>query len=129
MTIAKWKKTAWVLLLSLVLLAAAACSGNQKTRIMPIQSRDNLALSARGVAKLMVWSGFSGEETMLLGPGLRDALAQYGGAQVMVDKKTEALFNVLGSHVYVSSMRRGSFVYSLNDIESPIADMSAQSKP
>jgi len=102
------------LLLPLVL---NACTHTPKRtgecRVIPIQSREAQPLSAREIANLLIWSGFDADETLELGVDLRNALAFYGGAQVMMDRKTEALFAIHKPYVHVSSKRRGTFIYHL----------------
>lgn len=101
----------------LLLLLLSACSHTPKrsgeSRVIPIQSREAQSLSARDIAGLLIWSGFDANETLELGVDLRNALAFYGGAQVMMDRKTEALFAIHKPYVHVSSKRRGTFIYHL----------------
>ncbi|HEQ60108.1 MAG TPA: hypothetical protein ENN74_00710 [Firmicutes bacterium] len=101
----------------LLVLLLSACSHTPKRtgecRVIPIQSREAQTLSAREIAGLLIWSGFDANETLELGVDLRNALAFYGGAQVMMNRKTEALFAIHKPYVHVSSKRRGSFIYHL----------------
>jgi hypothetical protein len=81
-------------------------------RVQPFANPQVVALEPEQVVALMRQAGFSDEGILKVGLDLRNALAIQGGAKVLLDGHTEALFVVHEGYVHVASWKRGSFMYN-----------------
>ena len=82
-------------------------------RIVPQRNRSVAQLNAGDVIAIMRAIGCTDEQILDLGPDLRDALGMAGGARLMLDNKTRAIFRVDDRHVFVMLASEGVFVYDL----------------
>jgi hypothetical protein len=113
----KSRKYAVNLYLSFVLLSLAIVLGlsgcdQQRLAFMAIPNRSVLALSADDVVQVMSRAGFSDEQIIKFGPGLRSALLNSGACQVRQGEVVHAVFAVQGDYVHVATKMRGSFIYN-----------------
>lgn len=98
-------------------LLLSGCASQQETgedmTISPINSgHGTLALDADDMIRIMTRAGFNHEQILNLGPTLRNAIAQYGGARVREKRKlTRAMFLVQGNEIYGMAMEGGPFMY------------------
>lgn len=67
-------------------------------------------IRAEALATAMTRVGFSPEEILELGPGIRRSLTERGGAEARRSGELIALFSAFGGRVYVTSERTGTFV-------------------
>ena len=88
-------------------------SNTKGLHIVPQRSHAVAELKANDVIKIMRSIGCTDEQIVDLGTDLRDILAQDGAARIMVGKKLEALMQVSGNQVLITSNSRGTFVYDL----------------
>jgi hypothetical protein len=105
------------LALLLILLSAGGCSRGRMEHSAPLvtslPTADVVGLDADNTVRLMRRAGFTDGEILQIGPHLRNALAQQGGARVRVGDKIEAIFAVDGTRLHVTSRRTGSFIHEL----------------
>jgi len=104
-----------VIVMLLVSLAAASISGccEDKLRIVPIPSRNVMALTADDIIQVMSRAGFSDEQIIEFGPGIRRGLLDSGAVQIRQGRLVQAVFAVQDDFVYVSTSVRGSFIYNV----------------
>lgn len=95
------------------MIGAPGCSSPAKLDVSAFPNPDVAALTADDVVVVMRQAGFSDAEIVDVGPDLRNALATSGSAHIRSQDKTEAIFAIERSYLYVASRRRGSFVYDL----------------
>ncbi|MEX0776379.1 MAG: hypothetical protein WD042_11800 [Phycisphaeraceae bacterium] len=95
------------------------CAATQQEQVLEMPSKEVAELTADDVVRVMLFAGFSHEQILELGTAVRNALAATGGASIHVDGRTEALLSVDSRRLYVSSRRRGSFIYPLDDPTPP----------
>jgi hypothetical protein len=103
------------LLLSLALFSFAGCS-QTGIRIIPLGSRHVLTLKADDVVQIMRKAGFSDAQIEENGTDLRNALAQSGAAQVIINGRLEAVFAInrdQGDCVYIATASRGNFIFNV----------------
>jgi hypothetical protein len=74
---------------------------------------ESASVSAYDLAEAMLRAGFSREQILKDGPGVRNALATSGGAQIRQGKFVAALFSVHSGRLFVTSRTRGTFVQTL----------------
>ena len=67
-------------------------------------------VGAMALARAMIRSGFTREEILELGPGIRSSLARTGGAQARRRREVVALFSHKDAKLYVTSGVSGTFV-------------------
>jgi hypothetical protein len=70
---------------------------------------DAADVPAMVLASAMLRAGFTEQQVLDQGPGVREALATSGGAQVRDEESILALFSVQSDLLYVSSRERGTF--------------------
>jgi len=97
------------------LLALAACGSdpNMSRLSAPVSSisvGEPGEISAMALAESMLRVGFTREEILELGPGIRRSLNQNGGAQALRDGLIMALFSHRDGMLYVTSAASGTFV-------------------
>ena len=97
-------------------LLALIC-GCSRMSVQPLPGRDVALLDARDIVSVMRRAGFDEEEILESGTRLRNALVSRGAAQLIQGRQTEALFAVHRPYLYVSTLRRGSFVFDLRTKE------------
>lgn len=96
-----------------VLLASCTADSNLRRVSDPVS---NLAVgtpgevSAMTLASAMLRAGFTRDEILELGPGIRRSLAESGGAQARRQGEILALFSVTEGKLYVTSASSGTFV-------------------
>jgi hypothetical protein len=66
------------------------------------------------LASAMMRAGFTDEQILREGPGVRTALATSGGAQVRDEQSILALFSVQNGLLYISSRERGTFTMRID---------------
>jgi len=110
----KYSKNLYLCLVLLLLALAVGISGcdQDRLRFMPRPSRAVLAVSADDIVQLMSRAGFSNEQIIEFGPGLRSALLNSGACQVQQGETIQAIFAVQNHYVHVSTKMRGSFIYN-----------------
>jgi hypothetical protein len=86
---------------------------NQPVMAMGVGEAANVP--AMVLASAMIRAGFTDEQILREGPGVRNALATSGGAQVRDEESILALFSVQNGLLYVSSRERGTFTMRLSD--------------
>lgn len=110
----KYAKNLYLCLVLLLLALAIGMSGCDQERLvfMPRPSRAVLALSADDIVQVMSRAGFSDEQIIEFGPGLRSALLNSGACQVQQGETIQAIFAIQNHYVHVSTKMRGSFIYN-----------------
>ena len=110
----KYAKNLYLCLVLLSLALAVGMSGCDEERLifMPRPSRAVLALSADDIVQVMSRAGFSDEQIIEFGPGLRSALLNSGACQVRQGETIQAIFAVQNHYVHVTTKMRGSFIYN-----------------
>lgn len=98
-----------------VLLAVSACSGDPNMRrvsdpVTSISVGEPGEVSASSLARAMVRAGFTRDEILELGPGIRRSLATNGGAQARREGRVLALFSYMQGRLYVTGANTGTFV-------------------
>ena len=93
------------------LCGCASMNSDDHGRVLETPGQELVDLSPDDVARIMLRAGFTHDQILDLGPDLRDALAGSGAAGIRMGEWTEAMVSVSGQRVYVSTRRRGSFVY------------------
>jgi hypothetical protein len=127
-----------------VCLGAAGCGGmrlpgfgkskNSKTPL-EIVSRDNkysltITPSADDIVAMMLKVGFPGDQVLVLGENLRNALSTTGRAEVRRGKEVGAIFAVYPNDtVFISTRRGGSFIYDVRNGRFKLSDESPASQP
>ena len=97
------------------LLALVACGSDSNMSRMsdpvsPISVGEPGEISAMALADAMLRVGFTREEILEMGPGIRRSLNQNGGAQALRDGLIMALFSHREGMLYVTSATSGTFV-------------------
>jgi len=103
------------LLLMLLALGLGGCVGNRGFEIIPLNNQNVLTLSSDDIVRVMRRAGFSDNQILQYGEDLHIALAQYGAAQITINKKLVAVFAINGDDVYISSALFGktqNFIYN-----------------
>jgi hypothetical protein len=96
-----------------LLLASCAADSNLRRVSEPVS---NIAVGSPGevsamtLASAMLRAGFTREEILELGPGIRRSLAHSGGAQARRQGEILALFSFSEGKLYVTSASSGTFV-------------------
>ena len=98
---------------ALAALALAGLTGCAHVRVDSIPNQQVAALSPEQVTHLMYASGFTDKQILRAGVDLRNALALSGAAQVRLGRMTEAIYAVDEPSIYVSTHKRGSFIYNM----------------
>lgn len=95
--------------------ALAACAADSNVRRMnntvtqmPVGEPGDI--SAMTLARAMTRVGFTREEILEFGPGIRRSLATSGGAQARRADELVALFSHMQGRIYVTSGNTGTFV-------------------
>ena len=99
----------------LLCLGVAACSADSSMRrvsepVTSISVGEPGEVSAASLAQAMVRAGFTRDEILELGPGIRRSLATNGGAQARRDGRVLALFSYMQGRLYVTGANTGTFV-------------------
>ncbi len=81
--------------------------------VTPIANGAAAFVSPTDLAEAMLRAGFTRDEVLQYGPGVGEALATAGGAQVRRGKTVAALFAVNSGQLIVTSLDRGTFVQPL----------------
>lgn len=82
--------------------------------VMPLVVGEAADVSPIVLASAMLRAGFTEDQILGEGPGVRYALATSGGAQVRDEESILALFSVKAGLLYVSSRERGTFTMRLD---------------
>jgi len=96
-----------------LLLASCAADSNLRRASEPVSSiavGTPGEVSAMSLASAMLRAGFTREEVLELGPGIRRSLAESGGAQARRQGEILALFSFNEGKLYVTSASSGTFV-------------------
>lgn len=102
-----------VLILAATLLSACAQDPNLKRSNETVSSLavgDPGEVGAMTLAQAMMRAGFTRDEILDLGPGIRRSLARNGGAQAQRKGAIVALFSHKDGKLYVTSGHSGTFV-------------------
>ena len=105
-----------IVLLLLALLASGVVGCMQHTRgfeVIPVSSRNVLALSADDIVQVMRRAGFSDNQIMELGTDVRDGLLGSGAVQIKLKDKVEVVFAANGDDVFIGTRLRGNFIYNV----------------
>lgn len=102
----------------LVAGALAGCASDTSYRkandnVSTVTVGDPGEISATALAKAMIRAGFSHDEILELGPGIRRGLSESGGAQARRNGEIVALFSHKGGKLYVTSGSSGTFVTNM----------------
>ena len=81
--------------------------------VTPITNGSATRVSPDDLAQAMLRAGFTRDEILQYGPGVGEALATSGAAQVRRGKVVAALFAVNNGQLIVTSLDRGTFVQPL----------------
>ncbi len=100
------------LLLALLALGLGGCANNRGFEILPLNNQNVLTVSSDDIVRVMRGAGFSDNQILQYGEDLHLALAQYGAAQIKINRKLEAVFAINGDAVYISTRLRGNFIYN-----------------
>ena len=107
----RWKAGA-LLGLAVAVLAACGADPNVARTTEPVSGLsvgEPGDVSAESLARAMLRVGFTPEEVLELGPGIRRSLTQRGGAEARRGGQLIALFSSFGGRIYVTSERTGTF--------------------
>lgn len=96
-------------------LFLAACAGDSNLRRVsePVTSMSLGTpgeVAAPSLARAMLRAGFTREEILDLGPGIRRSIAESGGAQARRQGEVVALFSYKEGKLYVTSTNSGTFI-------------------
>ncbi len=83
-------------------------------QVIPLPNKDVLALSAEDVTQMFERAGFSHSDLFEHITEVRDALAKSGAVQIKIHNTMEAVFAVRDDSVYISTRKKGNFIYNLN---------------
>ena len=103
----------------LLLAVLAGCSGTDRAfdratgEVNSIAVGDPVDIDAMVLARAMLRAGFSHEEILDKGPGIRRSLASSGGAEARRRGTIVALFSHKEGELYVTSAQSGTFVVAL----------------
>lgn len=107
--------------LSFVLLAAGmfgcAFTGREnstKLKVVAVSSRDVIALSSDDIVRIMRRAGFTDEQVYEFGTEVRNALLEYGAAEIKMGRMVEAIFAVNNNKVFITARLRGNFIYDVD---------------
>ncbi len=100
-------------LLVFLALGASGCMQSRGIEVLHLGNRSVLTLSSEDVVQVMRAAGFSDEQIWEHGTALRDGLARLGAVQIKVDGTVEVVFAINDDSVYISTLGRGHFVYSI----------------
>jgi hypothetical protein len=100
------------LMLTLLALGLGGCTGNRGFEIFPLNNQNVLTLSSDDIVRVMRRAGFSDNQILQHGEDLHIALAQYGAAQIKINRRLEAVFAINGDAVYISSRVTGNSIYN-----------------
>ena len=106
----------------LLVIALGACAttkfdSNIKLTNQPVTAivvGDAADVPALILASAMLRAGFTEQQVLDDGPGVREALATSGGAQVRDEESILALFSVQSGLLYISSRERGTFTMRID---------------
>lgn len=101
------------LTLAALLLASCAADSNLRRVSEPVSSiavGSPGEVTAMSLASAMLRAGFTREEVLELGPGIRRSLTETGGAQARRQGEILALFSLSEGKLYVTSASSGTFV-------------------
>ena len=109
---------------------APPTTDDTSVQVIPKSNKDVLALSAEDVTQMLQKAGFSDSQLLEYITEVRDGLAKSGAVQIKIGNKVEAFFAVnlnQGNHVYVSTRKRGNFVYNVNESDNipKVSDVNA----
>lgn len=101
-----------VVLISGALAGCGTDTSFQKAndKVSMVSVGDPGEISASSLAKAMIKAGFTYDEILELGPGIRRGLSEGGGAQASRNGEIVALFSHKGGRLYVASGTSGTFV-------------------
>lgn len=85
--------------------------------VQPVRNTSALRLTADDVIAILRQLGHTDQHIFEVGEDLRDALLNYGGAKIRIGDQTDAALKVQGFHVWIQSLRRGTFVYDVKSHE------------
>ncbi len=105
------------LVLATFLLIGCAMDNNLQRvneSVSPVAVGDPGEVGAMALARSMIRAGFTRNEILELGPGIRSSLARTGGAQARRKGEVVALFSHKDAKLYVTSGTSGTFVVDLN---------------
>ncbi|WP_397543751.1 hypothetical protein [Roseovarius salis] len=103
----------------LLVAVLAGCSDTDRSfrratgEVNTITVGDPAEISAMVLARTMLRAGFTREEVLDKGPGIRRSLASSGGAEARRDGEIVALFSHKEGELYVTSKHSGTFVVDL----------------
>jgi len=103
----------------LLLTVLAGCSGTDRAfdratdEVNTIALGDPVDIDAMVLARAMLRAGFSHEEILDKGPGIRRSLASTGGAEARRSGTIVALFSHKEGELYVTGAQSGTFVVTL----------------
>lgn len=100
-----------VMLLAVFVAACATDSNLQRanTSVSSVAVGDPGEVGAMPLARAMIRAGFTRDEILELGPGIRRSLARTGGAQAKRKGAIVALFSHNDGKLYVTSASSGTF--------------------
>ncbi len=84
-----------------------------KQTVMPVVNGEATFVEPGLLAHVMLRAGFTSEEILEHGPGVAEALATSGAAQVRQGKAVSALMAIQSGQLIVTSLERGTFVVPL----------------
>lgn len=98
-----------------LILILGACAGDPNLQrlnepVTSISVGEPGDVSAMSLAEAMLRVGFSNDEVLELGPGIRRALTRSGGAQASREGEIVALFSLREGKLYVTGTESGTFV-------------------
>jgi len=95
-------------------------SEDSSVQVIPLSNKEVLAVSDEDITQMFEKAGFSHSDFFEQKhiKEVRDGLAESGAVQIKIENKVEAVFAVnlnQGNRVYVTSRKRGSFIYNVNE--------------
>lgn len=95
-----------------VLLGCADSNVTRSTAaVAPITVGDTARVSAHDMALALLRAGFTAQEVLDHGPGIRNALSTRGGVQVRREGNVFAVISVLDNELYIVSQSGGTYVH------------------
>ncbi len=98
-----------------LLLLLSACGKEAQVQVIPMNTPYVVELTSDDVVRLLLYAGFSDDNILKFGTGLRNGLAIHGGTQINSSKdKVQAVFAVIEPGlVHVCTQYKGTFMYDV----------------
>lgn len=101
-------------LIALALTLMLCSCGHKDPQLIPMSTPHVVELSPDDTVRMLLYAGFSDEDILKYGTGIRNGLAVHGGTQINDGEQVQATFAVIEPNkVHVCTMLKGNFLYDL----------------